>query len=132
VSKPYLLALALALPTSACLEGDPNPYAEQSGGGGSATAAAPTAISPGNSCSQSTTAQVSLSLNNLSAYNLRVFWVDYGCQDVDYGSLAPGQTFTTSTLATHPWRLREATSNALVFEYVTGTSPTQSVDVRVR
>ena len=124
MKRPYLFALILA--TTACLEGDPNPYAQPSGGG-----TGPTAINPGTACSQITNAPVSLSLNNRSAYTLRVYWVGYDCQEVDYGALAPGGVFTTSTSATHPWRLRELNGGALVYEYVTGTSPTQSVDVQV-
>lgn len=121
-----LSGLALALFTTACLEGDPNPYAEQ------ASTGTPTAIEPGTACSQTGGAPVSLSLNNRSTYTLRVLWVDYGCQEVDYGTIAPGGVFTTSTSATHPWRLRDVKSGALVYEYVTSTSPTQSVDVQVR
>ena len=123
MKRLYLFAVAL----TACLEGDPNPFEPQSEDG-----KGPTTINPGRACSQSTNAPVSLSLNNRSTYTLRVYWVDYACNEVDYGALAPGGVFSTSTSATHPWRLREATSNALVYEYVTGTSPTQSVDVVVR
>lgn len=123
MKRLFLLAAAL----TACLEGDPNPYDLQSAGG-----KGPTSINPGTACSQNTNVPVSLSLNNRSTYTLRVYWVDYGCGEVDYGTLTPGGVFTTSTSATHPWRLREMSSNALVYEYVTGTSPTQSVDVQVR
>lgn len=122
-----LSRLALVLTATACLEGDPNPYDQQSAGG-----TGPSAITPGAACSQNTNVPVSLSLNNRSTYTLRVYWVDYGCNEVDYGTLAPGGVFTTRTSATHPWRLRELNGNALVYEYVTGTSPTQSVDVQVR
>lgn len=128
MKKPILFALALV--ATACLEGDYNPYAEPRGGSASTTA--PTAITPGTACSQSTNVPVNLSFQNRSPYTLRVYWVDYRCQEVDYGTLAPAGTFESNTSATHPWRLREASSNNLVFEYVTGTSPTQSVDVQVR
>ncbi len=124
-----LLAFASLLLASACLEGDPNPYAQQSMSSGGTSGSM--SLTPGTACSQMTSAAVSLSLNNRSPYVLRVLWVDYACQEVDYGTLPPNQTFTTSTLATHPWRLREQNSNALVFEYVTGTNPAQSVDVQV-
>ena len=125
MSKPLLLALALM--TSGCLEGDFNPYAEPAGGGGGFTI-----LTPGATCSQMTNVPVSLSFNNRSPYTLRVYWVDFACQEVDYGTLAPGGVFSTSTSANHRWRLREVSSNALAYEYVTESSPTQSLEVQVR
>lgn len=119
-----LLASLLAL---GCLEGDPNPYAEQPASGGG-----PTALSPGSACAVTSSTAVSLTLNNRSTHQLRVLWIDYSCQEQLMGSIAPGQSFGTSTFATHPWRLRDSATNALLFEYVTTAAPQQNIDVNVR
>ena len=108
---------------------DPNPHAEttdHSGGTGS------TGLIPRSACSVSSVTAVNLTLNNRSARQLRVLWVDYSCLEQSMGALAPGQSFATSTFATHPWRLRDVGTNALTFEYVTTTDPQQNLDVNVR
>jgi hypothetical protein len=125
MSRYFLFALALG----GCLEGDPNPYDMTQSQGGSGNA--PIGISPGSACSQTSDLNVSLTLNNRSARSLNVFWVDYNCAEQAYGTLAPGGNFATSTHPTHPWRLRDAATGTLVFEYVTGPTSVQNVDVNV-
>jgi hypothetical protein len=128
MSSPRWLGLVASLLTVSCLEGDPNPYAQPVGG----TGPGPTELVPGAACSVNSNTAASLTLTNRSAYTLNVFWVDYACSEQLSGNVAPGQAFSTNTSATHPFRLRDATSNALLFEYVTTTAPQQNVDVTVR
>lgn len=118
----------IAVALSGCLEGDPNPYDAAQGQAGNA----PVGISPGTACSQASDLNVALTLNNRSARTLNVFWVGYDCAEQSYGAVAPGSNFSISTHPTHPWRLRDQTTGTLVFEYVTGPTSVQSVDVNVR
>ncbi|HYP89684.1 MAG TPA: hypothetical protein VEQ59_16065 [Polyangiaceae bacterium] len=120
-------ALLLLISTQGCLEGDPNPYDQTTTTGGSG----PVAIAPGNTCSQRSGAPVTLTLNNRSARQLRLLWVDYSCVEQPVRLLDPGQSFTASTESQNPWRLRDLSTNALVFEYTTNGTPLQSVDINV-
>ena len=121
-------AFLLVFSTLGCLEGDPNPYDQTTPTGGSG----PVTIAPGNTCSQRSGVPVTLTLNNRSARQLRVLWVDYTCVEQPMRALEPGQSFTTSTEAQSPWRLRDLATNALVFEYTTSSTPLQSIDVNVQ
>ncbi|MCW5834925.1 MAG: hypothetical protein KIS78_21165 [Labilithrix sp.] len=136
-----LAALALA----GCLDGDPNPTNEpgqgssgasgssSSGGAGSSGASgqpapAPT-VEPSGACSQSSAQAVNLPFRNaFTDRSVRLFWVDYGCNEVGYDVLAPGQARVQQTFVSHPWRVRDAATNALYKEYVpTTTAPPEVV-----
>jgi hypothetical protein len=51
-------------------------------------------------------------------------WLDYTCNEVSYGNIAPGTTLNQSTFKTHLWRFYEVGTNALLsetrFENVSG------------
>jgi hypothetical protein len=54
--------------------------------------------------------------NTCGALTIEMFWVDYKCGEVSYGTIAPGQTFDNNSWVSHPWRLRNATTHALLRE----------------
>lgn len=126
---PRLLPVCWLLACTACLEGDPNPYDQKESSGGSSATGGSTGVTSSGKCSQQTGVSVMLTINNRTQRALRVMWVDYSCKEIFYSDLLPGQSFTTSTQASHPWHLLDATSNALVLEYVATSAATQSVDV---
>ncbi len=134
---PLLAALALG----ACLEGDPNPYdrdtsedepvagSSNNGSSGSSSSGGFGSIKASGKCSQSSGTMATLVLDNRTQRALRIYWVDYNCQEQYYGDVAAGQSFTVTTHATHPWRLRDLVTETLVFEYIAGTAATQNVAV---
>lgn len=147
-----MMLLTTSWLASGCLLGDPNPYdgvvgsggagsggtgsgGTSSGGGTSTTpglrSGSPvgSSIAPGSECSTSSTTGVRLVFSSTFGRDLSVFWVDYGCAERAYGSLAAGGRFETTTYATHPWRLRDATTNELLFEYVASETPEQTVSL---
>lgn len=123
------LSLCFLLTSAACLEGDPNPYDQKESTGGTSASGGSTGIMPSDKCSQQTGISVMLTINNRTQRALRVMWVDYSCQENFFSDLLPGQSFIVATEASHPWRLRDAASNALVLEYLATNAATQSVDV---
>ncbi|KAI7837512.1 hypothetical protein COHA_008648 [Chlorella ohadii] len=52
----------------------------------------------------------------------RVCWVTGNDTEVEYARLWPGCWFNQPTYTTHPWRLRDAETGALLAEYVGGTA----------
>ncbi len=144
------VALLAGACASGCLSGDPNPYdgvLETGGTGGSASGGtatgggtgttpglrsgspAGTPIVPGSECSTSSTTGVRIVFSNTFGRDLTIHWVDYMCQERPYGSLYAGGRFKTTTYATHPWRLRDASTNELLFEYVANEIPEQTVSL---
>jgi hypothetical protein len=60
---------------------------------------------------------VSISIENqCNTESIAVYWVTYGCEEDPFGIVSPGNTFSTSSYRTHPWRIRNATSGALLAE----------------
>ncbi len=55
--------------------------------------------------SKSSTDPVRLTLVNISPKTQDVFWYDYQGNRVKYATLKPGQGYTQSTYATHPWAI---------------------------
>jgi len=47
-----------------------------------------------------------------------IFWVDFKCQEVFSGVLAPGETWNQETWDSHPFRLRDHATHRLVKEFV--------------
>lgn len=135
--KQLLGVLALlALTSSACLEGDPNPYDKDESSGGSSTnggsgnsGTAGNGPTGGTHCSLSSTQSVALSFHNRTQRAVQVYWVDYQCQEKLFSDLPVGQTYMISTYATHPWRVRDTVTGALVLEYVASSTLNQDVDI---
>ncbi|MBX3204640.1 MAG: hypothetical protein KF764_06195 [Labilithrix sp.] len=117
-----------ALLVAGCLEGDPNPTSEGSSGTSGQPAPAPT-VEPSGACSQNGAQAVNLPFRNaFRDRSVRLVWVDYGCNEVGAGELGPGETRVQQTYVTHPWRVRDAVTNALYKEYVpTTTAPPEVV-----
>lgn len=49
---------------------------------------------------------------------LDIFWVDYKCQEIFSGTLAPGETWHQETWDSHPFRLRDHATHRLVKELI--------------
>jgi len=76
-------------------------------------------------CSTQGTTAASLTIqNNCSGLTLEVFWVNYQCGEISYGTIAPGQKFQSNSYVTHPWRLRDASTHILLREIAPLTGPT--------
>jgi len=129
------LATLLAFASlTACLEGDPNPLAEQNGGStaaGSSGQASPTpTVQPSGACSQNSTQAVNLPFrNNFSDRSVRLYWVNYQCGESDYGVIGPGQSRVQQTYVGHPWRVRDLSTGALYKEFVPTTTAPPEVSV---
>src|SRR6266478_3737810 len=54
--------------------------------------------------------------NTCGALTIQMFWVNYQCAEMSYGTVAPGQTFNNNSWVSHPWRLRDATTHTLLRE----------------
>ena len=132
-----IAAIVVACPAlGGCLEGDPNPLArdddpDQSSSGGGAPsqpAPAPTA-QPSSASSKDGPQPVNLPFRNgFTDRSVRIFWVDYGCNEVAYNVLEPGQSHVQQTYVGQPWRVRDAATNALYREVVaTSTAPPEVV-----
>lgn len=133
-SRWALVATSLLL--AGCLEGDPNPTLEPGssgigGPGASGTSDAPAPeVQPSGACSQNSAQAVNLPFRNaFTDRSVRLFWVDYGCKEVGYAVLGPGQTWVQQTYVTHPWRVRDASTNALYKEVVPTTTAPPEVTV---
>jgi von Hippel-Lindau disease tumor supressor len=78
--------------------------------------------------SLSGTERTRISFRNERFGRINVFWIDYEGQRQLYRTLAPGQTQTFQTYATHPWVLTDASGGCLSVNFAdVGTST-----VRVR
>jgi len=73
--------------------------------------------------SHTTVAELVVS-NGCPASTIEIFWIDYGCEEVSYGQVAPGRRFSVSSFATHPWRIRDAITHVLLREIPPLTAPT--------
>lgn len=145
-TKMRRLALLLWIVSGAlsgCLEGDPNPY--QSGATDSdgepqvdddGSSGEPlrrgnppgTEIAPSSACSESSPSRVSLNLKSDPRLpNLNLMWVEFGCGERAYGVLGSGAELSLSSFSGHVWRLRDASSNALLFEYTATEEPAQTI-----
>jgi hypothetical protein len=131
-----VLASAMVLLVG-CLEGDPNPTSGQgssgigsSGSSGTSGQVAPSpTVQPSRACSQNSSQAVNLPFRNgFTDRTVRLFWVDYACNEVAYGVVGPGQTHVQQTFVSHPWRVRDASTNALYKEFIpTTTAPPEVV-----
>jgi hypothetical protein len=141
---------------AACLEGDPNPYetgegsagsVASAGVGGSSVSNGGSSGSGGNSGSAgsasgggSGTASGSCSLEAVTPVNItftnnygdravNLYWVDYGCGEVNYATIGPLSSFTQMTFVTHPWRLRDEITGALLLEFIAASAIPVTVSV---
>lgn len=55
-------------------------------------------------------------INNCDTETVEVFWVDYSCVEVSYGTIAPTEQLSLGSYATHEWRFREVPSGRLLKE----------------
>ena len=66
-------------------------------------------------CSENSDSKVSLTISNVCVSEaIEVFWVNFNCNEVSYGSYAPGDSFVTQSFKSHPWRVRNATTQVLL------------------
>lgn len=56
-----------------------------------------------------------------------LYWVDWDCHEVFYGTLKPAQEADQDTFMGHVWHLRSAKTGALLLQYVTQGSETVTV-----
>lgn len=68
---------------------------------------------------------------NESGRPVKVFWVNYQGKEECYYGLAPGQSYTQRTFATHPWRVRDMFDGKVLAEIVAGES-FRRVNIRSR
>jgi hypothetical protein len=119
------IALVIALPLAAgCLEGDPNPLKQGSSSGtitpgtsGSPATGIPTA-QPSGTCSQGATVTATVTFHNQTNRSVDLFWADYQCKELDYGTIGPGASRLQQTYVGHVWRLRDTETGALYKEYI--------------
>jgi hypothetical protein len=66
-------------------------------------------------CSENADSKVSLTISNVCVSEaIEVFWVNSNCDEVSYGSYAPGDSFVVQSYKSHPWRVRNATTQVLL------------------
>lgn len=112
------IAHVLALASAGCLEGDPNPFAG-GGDGGTTSGDVLSVVEPGALCAKTSVQKISLRFTNRTpSTTVKLMWVDFSCREVQFGTIAPGQSQEVQTFLSHPWRLRDATTNALYKEFV--------------
>lgn len=68
-------------------------------------------------------------ITNRRATPVTLWWVDFACAEQRYSDVAPGQTISQGTFATHVWRVRDTADNRLLVEVVLVAQPTQSTEV---
>lgn len=121
-----LIACALCVFASGCLDGDPSPLANDGGAttpSGTATGPGaggePPEVAPSGQCSKSSSQAVTLTFRNRSPnITMNLFWVDFSCKESRYATLAPGASHVQPTFTSHPWHLRDAGTNALYKEFI--------------
>lgn len=64
-------------------------------------------------CSVEGNVPVDITFINNAEEPITTYWVDYGCEEVEYQTLNPGQQYTQPTFVTHPWRVRDRAGNLL-------------------
>ncbi len=68
--------------------------------------------------SQNSSQPVSLAYANHCDFAVDVWWVDFNCKLVSYGSIEPGATLNINTFATHPWRILVHGTKNLVTDFI--------------
>lgn len=96
------------------------------GGGGSndpCAALHPTDAVP-TMCSLNDAASAQITFINNCTVSVKQEWVDYACAEMEYATIAPGQSWVQPTYVTHPWRIRDAATNRLLKEVPAPTNGT--------
>lgn len=55
-------------------------------------------------------------VNDCFSVAVLVLWVDYGCEEIPYGLVEPGELWEQGTYQNHPWRIRNAETGELMRE----------------
>jgi hypothetical protein len=75
-------------------------------------------VQPSGTCSQVATLPASLTFRNQTSRSVDIFWADYQCKELSYGTLAPGASRLQQTFIGHVWRLRDTETGALYKEFI--------------
>ncbi len=67
--------------------------------------------------------------NNYPSKTVSIFWVDYKCQEVALGDVAPGNSLAENTFYTHVFRVRDATTKDLLASPAAVSAATVTVSV---
>lgn len=130
LAASFLLALVTA---PGCLEGDPNPLANEDAGTRTSSSGQPApvpTVTPSGQCSGDGTQAVNLPFrNNFTDRSVRLFWVNQRCTEIAYAVLAPGVSTVQQTYIAHVWRVRDASTGALYEEFIPTTTAPPEVAV---
>ena len=79
-----------------------------------------TIATPGHpaECSKNSNQSASFALTNHRAEAVRVLWVNYSCNEVEYAQVAPNAAMSMNTFVTHWWRIRSVSTGNVVAEFV--------------
>ena len=69
-------------------------------------------------CSISSDVSVNITFQNNSDQAVDVYWINFDCQPVLYGSLAPGDSYQQQTYITHVWQFINPKTNNVLKEFV--------------
>lgn len=128
LSRRAVEATIAGLTLTACLTGDPNPLGPDASASGGQSP--PPTAQPGAACSQRVGAAVTLTFkNNLADRSVALFWVDFQCNEIRYRDIAPGASYQQPTYVGHPWRMRDAQTNALYKEFTAATPTPVTVTI---
>lgn len=65
-------------------------------------------------CSTGAGSNAALTFVNNSSRSAKLFWRDYACAEIAYGTIAPSGTLTQATSVQHMWVVRDADTNAVM------------------
>jgi hypothetical protein len=54
--------------------------------------------------------------NNSASVAIKPVWISYTCVEQPYSSIPPGGSQAFASYVTHPWRIRNSATNALLVE----------------
>jgi hypothetical protein len=78
---------------------------------------------PNAVCSVDSNTPATMTFTNTSIDLVELYWVDYSCQEVFYGSLHPGESVEQQTYVSHPWNVRMVGAGLLLKQVVAGATP---------
>jgi hypothetical protein len=67
-------------------------------------------------CSSQDNQTVEVEFDNTCGFAIDVYWVNYFCEEEFYQAISAGNSWSTTSYATHPWRVRDAKTGALILE----------------
>jgi WD40 repeat protein len=99
-----------------------------------ADAPTPTAISTESLigieiCSEVGDTDVTVTFINNTSQTVELLWIGYDCQEVSYGMLPPGTMVAQPTYVSHPWRVRNVATGAILAETVPDSSEPYTVSI---